>query len=57
MKLHTAYFEDGSIIEQVASQLAFKRTVSNWRRLTGAGRVFFNSDAWLSWAGYCISVN
>lgn len=56
MKLHTAYFEDGSIIEQVASQRAFKRTVANWRRLTNAGRVWFNYDAWLSWAGYGVSV-
>lgn len=52
MKLRTAYFEDGSIIEQVASSRAFKRTVSNWRRLTSAGRVWFNYSAYLRFRGY-----
>lgn len=52
MKLHIAYFEDGSIIERCCSQRVFKRTVADWRRLTGAGRVWFNYDAFLSWCGY-----
>lgn len=47
MKLRRAYFEDGSIIEHTCSQRVFKRTVACWRRLTGAGRVWFNRDAWL----------
>ena len=52
MKLHRAYFEDGSMVEQSCSQRVFKRTVANWRRLTGAGRVWFNYSAFLSWCGY-----
>lgn len=56
MKLHIAYFEDGSIIEQFSSQRGFKRTVANWRRLTGAGRVWFNYDSFLSWCGYGAAV-
>lgn len=52
MKLHVAYFEDGSIIEQVASQRAFKRNVAIWRRLTAPGRVWFNYAAYLRFCGY-----
>lgn len=51
MKLHIAYFEDGSIIERVCSQRVFKRTVALWRR-GGAGRVWFNYDAYLRFCGY-----
>lgn len=52
MKLHRAYFEDGSIVEQVASQRAFKRTVSDWRRSTAPGRVWFSYAAYLRFCGY-----
>ena len=52
MKLHRAYFEDGSIIECVCSQRAFKRHVALWR-WAGAGRVWFNYDAYLRFCGYC----
>ena len=52
MKLRIAYFEDGSIIERVCSQRVFKRTVSDWRRLCGAGRVWFNYNSYLRFCGY-----
>ena len=46
MKKHTAFFEDGSIIEQFATQRGFKATVADWRK-TGAGRVWFRPcKAW-----------
>ena len=45
MKLHCAYFEDGSVIECVCSQRAFKRHVALWR-WGGAGRVWFRRSAW-----------
>lgn len=51
MKLRRAYFEDGSMIEQVATRRFFKRTVSKWRRLTGAGRVWFREEPWLRFRG------
>lgn len=47
MKLRRAYFEDGSIVEHTCSQRVFKRIVADWRRETGAGRVWFNCGAWL----------
>ena len=45
MKLHTTYFEEGSVIERFCSQRVFNRTVANWRRLTSAGCVLFNYDS------------
>ena len=55
MKLRRAYFEDGSMVEQVASRRAFKRTVSNWRRLTSPGRCFFSYAAYLRFSGYGVA--
>lgn len=52
MKLRRAYFEDGSIVEQVATGRAFKRTVSNWRRLTSPGRCWFSYASYLRFRGY-----
>ena len=52
MKLRRYYFEDGSMVEQVASQRVFKRTVTNWLRLTSPGRVWFNYAAYLRFCGY-----
>ena len=52
MKLHRAYFEDGSLIEQFCTQRVFKRTVSNWKRLTSPGRVWFNYQSYLRFCGY-----
>lgn len=52
MKLRRAYFEDGSMVEQVATCRAFKRTVSNWRRLTSPGRCWFSYSAYLRFCGY-----
>lgn len=53
MKLRRAYFEDGSVVEQVASCRAFKRTVSNWRRLTSPGHCWFSYSSYLRFCGYC----
>lgn len=52
MKLRRAFFEDGSVVEQVASRRAFKRTVSNLRRLSSTGRCFFSYAAYLRFCGY-----
>lgn len=52
MKLRRAYFEDGSFVELVASGRSFKRTVSNWRRLTSPGRCWFNYANYLRFCGY-----
>lgn len=53
MKLRRAYFEDGSVVECVASCRAFKRTVSNWRRLTSPGHCWFSYFSYLRFRGYC----